>query len=106
MCLALCPDWRRGIEPLADDPRASAPPATGAGHERPESGEALRRRLTGITLATLALRGGAVGLTFLVNVWAARLLGVRGYGLFALVLAWSFVLAVPASLGFDRLLLR
>jgi O-antigen/teichoic acid export membrane protein len=48
----------------------------------------------------------SVVINLLVNVFMARLLGAQGFGVFAVVLAWSLVLSVPAGLGFDRLLVR
>ena len=46
------------------------------------------------------------GLSFVLNVILARLLGVNGLGIYSYVLAWNQLLAVPALLGLDNLLVR
>ena len=80
--------------------------AAAVGADSREPGDVLRRRLTRIAAAAFVVRVSAVALNFLVNLGMARLLGAEGYGVFALVLAWSLVLSIPAGLGFDRLVTR
>lgn len=46
------------------------------------------------------------GLTFLATVIVARVLSVEDFGVFAFVVALGLLLAVPAVLGFDRLVIR
>jgi O-antigen/teichoic acid export membrane protein len=46
------------------------------------------------------------GLAFLSQIVLARVLGADGYGIYAYVVAWVMVLAVPATLGFQTGLLR
>jgi len=55
---------------------------------------------------TLTLRFTALGLGFVSNILLARLLGVEGYGIYAYALSCINLLAVPAVLGLDRLLVR
>lgn len=55
---------------------------------------------------TFALRVVATAATLLLNVLIARLLGPEGFGQVSYVLAWANLLAVPAILGMDVLVLR
>lgn len=45
-------------------------------------------------------------LAFGTTVLLARVLGADGYGVFAWIMAWTGLLAIPASLGLDRLAIR
>jgi O-antigen/teichoic acid export membrane protein len=47
-----------------------------------------------------------VGITFLLQVMLARLLGVEEFGIYAYVLAWLNVLVLLATLGFENTLVR
>ena len=51
-------------------------------------------------------RCGLVLLEFVAVLLLARILGATRYGVYAYVMAWIGVLAVPAAAGFDRLLVR
>ncbi|HKS56866.1 MAG TPA: oligosaccharide flippase family protein [Steroidobacteraceae bacterium] len=62
--------------------------------------------LTWDSLATLFLRSSLVGLEFLCAIVVARRFGATAYGVLALVTSSIVLLAIPATLGFDRLLLR
>ncbi|MFO1394862.1 MAG: oligosaccharide flippase family protein [Steroidobacteraceae bacterium] len=53
-----------------------------------------------------ALRVSFVLLEFAGSLLAARLLGLDQFGVYSYVMAWVGLLAVPAALGFDRLLVR
>jgi len=55
---------------------------------------------------TLLLNLGTVVWNFLAVLLLARLLGAHGYGAYAYGLAWSFILVVPAGLGFPTLAVR
>ncbi|MBW3631878.1 MAG: flippase [Chloroflexi bacterium] len=55
---------------------------------------------------TFALRVLATGATFALNVFVARLLGADGFGVVSYVIAWANLLAVPAVLGMDVLVMR
>jgi O-antigen/teichoic acid export membrane protein len=65
-----------------------------------------RAERRGSSSATFALRIAAIVLGFATNIAMARLLGIDGFGIFALVSSWVVLLSVPAMLGFDRLLVR
>ena len=54
----------------------------------------------------IVLRVISGGLSFVISLILARLLGAKGYGIYAYSLAWIGFLFVPAVLGFDRLLVR
>lgn len=54
----------------------------------------------------LALRGLALGPTLLVAIALARLLGQAGFGAYQTALAWLAVLAVPAGLGVEKLVVQ
>lgn len=66
----------------------------------------LRSLLVGGTLGTAALQVAARALGFAATLVLAALMGASGYGAYAWVVAWMAVLAVPATLGRDRLLVR
>lgn len=71
---------------------------------------ALNRRLIGKlppqTVALLGIRIAAVGLEFLCYLVLARIFKASAYGVYAIVMSCVAVLAVPAALGLDRLLVR
>lgn len=54
----------------------------------------------------LLLQGAGMALTYLVPVFLARWMGKTQYGLYEYVISWSLVLAIPASLGLPRAVLR
>ena len=66
--------------------------------------------LTGRTsrnaLGSLTVRMGAVLLAFLLSVVLARLSGMYQYGSYVYAVGWLNVLLVPATFGFDKLLVR
>lgn len=55
---------------------------------------------------SLGLPAGALGLGFLAQLFLARSLGPASFGLFAFAVAWVKALAVPGSLGIERLIVR
>jgi O-antigen/teichoic acid export membrane protein len=71
-----------------------------------EESVALRKRLVGGTGGLLGLRVAFSGLSFLVTVLLARLLGTEGYGAYFYAFAWIVLLGIPAILGTDQLLVR
>jgi O-antigen/teichoic acid export membrane protein len=77
------------IEPLP------LPPAERAG-----------RTLLSGTVGTALLQGTARGLGFVSTLILASVMGAAGYGAYAWVIAWVFILRIPVSLGQDRLLVR
>lgn len=58
------------------------------------------------SLASFVLKVSQIGLSFITSILLARLLGVEGYGAYAYVVAWFFLLEVPAGLGLRILLPR
>lgn len=55
---------------------------------------------------TFTLRVIATAATLILNVLVARLLGTEGFGVISYVIAWANLLAVPAILGMDVLVMR
>ncbi len=55
---------------------------------------------------SLGLKIAYTGLTFLTSVIIARLLSVKGFGIYTYVLAWVNLLRVPATLGLDQVVTR
>ena len=55
---------------------------------------------------TVGLKVGATLLAFAASLIYARALGPHDYGLYAYVIAWTSILAIPASLGLPRYLIR
>jgi O-antigen/teichoic acid export membrane protein len=54
----------------------------------------------------MGLRVGGVAVAYLSNVLLSRLLGLHGYGLYAILIGWVSLLSVQARLGFDATALR
>ncbi len=65
----------------------------------------VRRLLAGAPTA-FVIRLGGRGVTFLVAIWLARLLGAEGYGVYAFATSVVAVLFAISSLGFGGVLLR
>lgn len=55
---------------------------------------------------TFGLRIVSTGLSFIIGLLLARLLGTTGYGAYAYAMTWVSLLAVPGALGLDKLLVR
>src|SRR6266481_524489 len=66
----------------------------------------LRSRFVRSTAGVLALKVGFVGFSFPLSVALARLLGAVEYGAYTYAFAWMVLLAVPAILGMDQLIVR
>lgn len=66
----------------------------------------LRRDLAKGAAGTFILKITATGLSFIISVLLARLLGASGYGAYAYAMAWVNLLVVPSVLGLDKLLVR
>ncbi len=64
------------------------------------------KRLLKRAAGTLGLRVSYTLLTFVTSVVLARLLGKEGLGTYGVVTSWVYLLAIPATLGFDGLLGR
>ena len=86
--------------PAPSPPTAPVAPALAA------TGPRAVRRLLFSASATAVLQGVSNLLAFALSVLLARALGAGGYGRYALAIAWSGLLVVPAILGFDRFLVR
>jgi len=71
-----------------------------------EEGEGLSNLLIRGSGGALLLRVASAFLAFATSLVLARILGADGYGVFAYALAWAGLLAVPARLGMDTLLVR
>lgn len=52
------------------------------------------------------LKIASTGLSFITGLLLARLLGTTGYGTYAYAITWVGILAVPGTLGMDKLLVR
>lgn len=63
-------------------------------------------RLTKTSVTTLLLRSCYVGLEFACSLVLARTFGASSYGAYAFAVSCVTLLAIPAALGFDRLLVR
>lgn len=55
---------------------------------------------------SFGLKIASAGLSFVIGLLLARLLGTAGYGTYAYAMNWVGLLAVPGALGLDRLLVR
>lgn len=70
------------------------------------SAQELTRRIVGGSVVSIGIRVAGVGLSYAANIWLSRLLGVSGYGQYAIALGWALVLILPARMGFDYSALR
>lgn len=68
--------------------------------------EKLGKRLIRGAAGTFGLRIGYTGLTFIISVFLARLLGTSGFGTYAYAVTWAYLLGIPATLGLDNLIVR
>jgi len=68
--------------------------------------KSLHFRLARDTVGVMVIRVLSIGLSFIVSVVLARLLGVREFGLYSLVMSVLGLLVVLATFGFPRLLVR
>ncbi|TVM04151.1 MAG: flippase [Candidatus Brocadia sp. WS118] len=66
----------------------------------------LKGRLARNASGSFGLKIASAGLSFIVGLLLARLLGSTGYGTYAYAMNWVGLLAVPGTLGLDRLLVR
>jgi len=66
----------------------------------------LRSHLIKGAAGSFVLQVGFAGLAFLNAIILARVLGAQGYGAFANAMAWVGILTIPATFGFDILLVR
>ncbi len=64
------------------------------------------KRLLKRAAGTLGLRVFYTLLTFVTSVVMARLLGPSGFGTYTYATSWAYLLAIPATLGFDGLVGR
>lgn len=67
---------------------------------------AARSEFVRASAGPIALRAASLALVFASHLLLTRALGVRGYGMYAYSLAWLNALAVPATLGTERLVVR
>lgn len=66
----------------------------------------LKGRLARSASGSFGLRIASTGLSFIIGLLLARLLGTTGYGTYAYAMTWVGLLAVPGALGLDKLLVR
>ncbi len=68
--------------------------------------ENLGNRVVTGAVGLLAFRAAFNGLSFVLNIVLARMLGVSGLGIYTYAMAWMLLLMVPAMLGMDQLVVR
>jgi O-antigen/teichoic acid export membrane protein len=68
--------------------------------------ETLGNRVVMGAAGVLASRAAFNGLSFVLNIILARMLGVSALGIYTYALAWMFLLMVPTMLGMDQLVVR
>src|SRR5260370_34257406 len=68
--------------------------------------ESLGNRVVTGAAGVLASRAAFNGLSFVLNVILARVVGALGLGVYTYALAWIFLLMVPGMLGMDQLVVR
>jgi O-antigen/teichoic acid export membrane protein len=68
--------------------------------------DSLRNRLIRGAVGSFGLKIAGTGLTLVVSILLARLLGTEGFGVYAYAISWSSLLSIPATLGLDKLIIR
>lgn len=66
----------------------------------------LKERLIRDATGSLGLRVVSIALSFLTSIILARWLGKNGFGVYTYAMTWLAVLGIPATLGFNNLLVR
>jgi O-antigen/teichoic acid export membrane protein len=66
----------------------------------------LTRRVLGGGVGSLAVTVGGVAVSFLAHLVLARLLGASEYGVYAVAIAWVWILVLAAKLGLDLVAVR
>ena len=66
----------------------------------------MKARVAKGAAGSFALKIVAAGLSFIIGVLLARLLGAEGFGTYAYATAWVSLLSVPSVMGLDKLLVR
>jgi O-antigen/teichoic acid export membrane protein len=66
----------------------------------------LKERLIRDATGSLGLRVASIALNFLTSIVLARWLGKNGFGVYTYAMTWPAVLGIPATLGFNNLLVR
>jgi O-antigen/teichoic acid export membrane protein len=66
----------------------------------------LKERLIRDATGSLGLRVASIALSFLTSIILARWLGKNGFGVYTYAMTWPAVLGIPATLGFNNLLVR
>jgi O-antigen/teichoic acid export membrane protein len=66
----------------------------------------LKERLIRDATGTLGLRVASITLSFLTSIILARWLGKNGFGVYTYAMTWPALLGIPATLGFNNLLVR
>ncbi len=77
-----------------------------AGQTNTESEMSLRSILVKGTAGTSLLKLSAIGLSFMISLMLARILGASGYGAYAYAMTWLTLLSVVSVLGMETLLIR
>ena len=66
----------------------------------------IARQIVSASAVSIGVRVAGVGLSYAANIFLSRLLGLAGYGQYAIALGWALILVLPARLGFDYSVLR
>lgn len=66
----------------------------------------LKKRLVMGAAGTFGVRIANIGLTFIISILFARLLGVSGFGVYTYTMTCANLLGIPATLGLETLLIR
>ncbi|MEL6815977.1 MAG: flippase [Cyanobacteria bacterium J06598_3] len=66
----------------------------------------LKSKIVKGIVGSFGLRLAYTGLTFTLSIVLARVLGTAGFGTYSYAVVWAFLLSVPATLGFDNLVVR
>jgi O-antigen/teichoic acid export membrane protein len=70
------------------------------------SASKLKEKLIRDTTGSLGLRAASLILGILTSIILARLLGKEGFGIYTYAMTWPTLLGIPATLGFNNLLVR
>ncbi|MEM9087183.1 MAG: flippase [Cyanobacteria bacterium P01_F01_bin.53] len=66
----------------------------------------LKSKIAKGIVGSFGLRLAYTGLTFIISILLARVLGKSGFGVYSYAVVWAYLLSVPATLGFDNFMVR
>lgn len=100
------PIWEGISGGMFDEPACGSPAGINAMELDLKLSRKLKKRLMKGTAGTFFLKIAGAGLSFLMGILIARLMGASNYGAYCYALAWAGVMTRPSTVGMQKLLVR